>query len=34
VVELKAVQEKGTAEQYSVDVGCALMKYEFVLVKR
>ncbi|KAJ4856783.1 dioxygenase domain-containing protein [Trichoderma breve] len=34
VVELKTVQDKETAEQYGVDVGCALLKYEFVLVTK
>ncbi|KAL6788885.1 aromatic compound dioxygenase [Trichoderma sp. SZMC 28012] len=34
VVELQTVQDKETAEQYGVDVGCALMKYEFVLVTK
>ncbi|KAM0511602.1 hypothetical protein ACHAPE_009752 [Trichoderma viride] len=34
VVELKTVQDKEMAEQYGVDVGCALMEYEFVLVTK
>ncbi|EHK23141.1 uncharacterized protein TRIVIDRAFT_191680 [Trichoderma virens Gv29-8] len=34
VVELKTVQDKGIAEQYGVDVGCALINYEFVLVTK
>lgn len=32
VVDLSKVTEVSTAEKYSVELGCALMEYDFVLV--